>query len=58
MTPKTIVSLGDVVLTLGRMVIAPAQQQPFPGVKGLATALDRLAFASVGFQAAMKPLQD
>ncbi len=59
LTSKTIVSLGEAVLALGRMVgFAPSKQQPFPGVKVLATALDRLAFASMGFQAAVKPLQD
>ena len=56
---KTIVSLGDAVLALGRMVgFAPSKKQPFPGVKVLATALERFAFASIGFQAATKPLQD
>lgn len=59
MTSKAIVSLGDAVLALGRMVgFAPSKKQPFPGVKVLATALDRLAFASIGFQAAVKPLRD
>lgn len=58
-TSKTIVSLGDAVLALGRMVgFAPSKKQPFPGVKVLATALERFAFASMGFQAAIKPLQD
>lgn len=59
MTSKSIVSLGDAVLALGRMVgFAPSKKQPFPGVKVLATALERFAFASMGFQAAIKPLQD
>jgi hypothetical protein len=56
---KTIVSLGDAVLALGRWVgFAPSKKQPFPGVKVLATALERFAFAAIGFQSAIKPLQD
>jgi hypothetical protein len=59
MTSKTILSLGDAVLALGRIVgFAPSKKQPFPGVKVLATALERFAFASIGFHAAIKPLQD
>ncbi|NJO73940.1 MAG: IS4 family transposase [Leptolyngbyaceae cyanobacterium RM1_406_9] len=58
-TSKPIVSLGDAVLALARVVgFAPSKKQPFPGVKVLATALERFAFASIGFQSAIKPLQD
>jgi hypothetical protein len=49
---QKIVSLGQAVLALTKLIgFAPSKKQPFPGVKVLATALDRFFFmklASLG----------
>ena len=59
LSSQKLVSLGNAVLALVRMVgFAPSKKQPFPGVKVLATALERFSFTCIGFQIAMKPLQD
>jgi hypothetical protein len=56
---KKVTSLGDAVLALAGIIgFAPSKKQPFPGVKVLATALDRFAFIKLGFDAFSKPLQD
>jgi hypothetical protein len=56
---EPLVSLADAVLALAKIVgFAPSKKQPFPGVKLLATALDRFSFVKLGFDACPKPLQD
>ncbi|MDB9494690.1 hypothetical protein PN441_06610, partial [Spirulina major CS-329] len=52
-------SLRQATLALAKLVsFAPSQRQPLPGVKVLATALERFFFAKQGAQALSKPLQD
>jgi len=47
---KKIVSIADAVLALTKLIgFAPSKKQPFPGVKVLATAIDRLFFMKLGF---------
>ena len=52
-------SLGQATLALGKLVgFAPSKKQPLPGVKLLATAIERFYFAKQGAAAVSKPLQD
>ena len=51
---KTISTVGDVVLALGKIVgFAPSSKQPFPGIKVLAQALDRFFFIKMGATASL-----
>lgn len=46
---QTIISIGDAVLALAKIVgFAPSKKQPFPGVKVLATAIERFFFIKLG----------
>ena len=46
---KKIVSLRDAILALAKIVgFAPSKKQPFPGVKVLATAIERFFFIKLG----------
>ncbi|MEM8642035.1 MAG: hypothetical protein AAGG51_24970 [Cyanobacteria bacterium P01_G01_bin.54] len=52
-------SLRQATLALTKLVgFAPSKRQPLPGVKVLATALERFFFVKQGAQAVSKPLQD
>ncbi|NEO88701.1 MAG: IS4 family transposase [Spirulina sp. SIO3F2] len=52
-------SLRQATLALTKLVgFAPSQRQPLPGVKVLATAIERFFFVKQGAQALSKPLQD
>jgi hypothetical protein len=52
-------SLRQATLALTKLVgFAPSRRQPLPGVKVLATALERFFFVKQGAQAVSKPLQD
>ncbi len=52
-------TLRQATLALTQLVgFAPSQQQPLPGVKVLATAIERFYFAKQGAAAVSKPLQD
>lgn len=58
---RSVQSVREGVLALGKLVgFAPSKKQPLPGVKVLATALERFFFIKLGAQAqaASKPLQD
>jgi Transposase DDE domain len=57
---KDLQTVKQVVLALARVVgFAPSKKQPFPGVKVLAQALERLYFIKLGAWASQtKPLQD
>ncbi|WP_287300982.1 IS4 family transposase, partial [Okeania sp. SIO2F5] len=56
---KPVDSLRQATLALATLVgFAPSKRQPLPGVKVLATALDRFYFAKQGAAAVSKPLQD
>lgn len=47
---KKIISLGEAVLALTKLIgFAPSKKQPFPGVKVLATALERFFFMKLGY---------
>jgi hypothetical protein len=47
---KKIVSIGEAVLALAKLIgFAPSKKQPFPGVKVLATALERFFFMKIGY---------
>ncbi len=47
---KKIVSIGEAILALTKLIgFAPSKKQPFPGVKVLATAIDRFFFMKLGF---------
>ena len=46
---KKIISIGDAVLALTKIVgFVPSFKQPFPGVKVLATAIERFFFIKLG----------
>ncbi|MCT7969160.1 IS4 family transposase [Laspinema sp. D1] len=46
-----IVSIGEAVLALAKLIgFAPSKKQPFPGVKVLATALERFFFMKLGYE--------
>lgn len=52
-------SLRQATLALAKLVgFAPSKKQPLPGVKVLATAIERFCFAKQGAAAVSKPLQD
>lgn len=52
-------SLRQATLALARLVgFAPSKKQPWPGVKVLATAIERFFFVKQGAAAVSKPLQD
>lgn len=52
-------SLRQATLALAKLVgFAPSKKQPLPGVKVLATAIERFFFAKQGAAAFSKPLQD
>lgn len=56
---KPVVSLRQATLALTKLVgFAPSQKQPLPGVKVLATAIERFFFVKKGAAAVSKPLQD
>jgi len=56
---KPIDSLGQATLALAKLVgFAPSKKQPLPGVKLLATAIERFYFVKQGAAAISKPLQD
>lgn len=56
---KPVDSLRQAVLAMTRLVgFAPSRRQPLPGVKVLATAIERFSFAKQGANASSKPLQD
>ena len=58
---RPVQSVREVVLALGKLVgFAPSEKQPLPGVKVLATALERFFFIKLGAQAqaSSKSLQD
>ncbi len=56
---KPVDSLGQATLALATLVgFAPSRKQPLPGVKILATAIERFCFAKQGAAAVSKPLQD
>ena len=47
---KKIVSIREAVLALAKLIgFAPSKKQPFPGVKVLATALERFFFMKLGY---------
>ncbi len=52
-------SLRQATLALAKLVgFAPSKKQPWPGVKVLATAIERFFFVKQGAAAVSKPLQD
>ena len=56
---KPVDSLGQATLALAKLVgFAPSKKQPLPGVKLLATAIERFYFVKQGAAAISKPLQD
>ncbi len=56
---KPVDSLRHATLALTQLVgFAPSQKQPLPGVKVLATAIERFFFVKQGAAAVSKPLQD
>ena len=56
---KPVDSLRQATLALVKLVgFAPSQKQPLPGVKVLATAIERFFFIKQGAAAVSKPLQD
>ena len=56
---KPVDSLRQATLALTHLVgFAPSKKQPLPGVKVLATAIERFSFAKQGAAAISKPLQD
>ncbi len=57
---KTLKSLKEVTLALAKLAaFAPSKKQPFPGIKVLALAIERLYYIKLGFDASyLKPLQD
>jgi len=56
---RPISSLRTAVLALTKLVgFAPSKKQPLPGVKVLATAIERFFFVKMGTTALSKPLQD
>jgi hypothetical protein len=56
---KPVDSLRQATLALTQLVgFAPSQKQPLPGVKVLATAIERFFFVKQGAAAISKPLQD
>lgn len=57
---KKIRTIGEMVLELGKMVgFARSKKQPWPGVKVMASALEKLFYMKLGFLASKeKPLQD
>lgn len=59
MSGKPVVSLRQATLALTKLVgFAPSKKQPLPGVKVLATAIERFFFVKKGAAAVSKPLQD
>lgn len=56
---KPIRSLRDAVLAMTKLIgFAPSKKQPLPGIKVLATAIERFSFSTQAAQALAKPLQD
>jgi hypothetical protein len=56
---KPVDSLRHATLALAKLVgFAPSKKQPWPGVKVLATAIERFFFVKQGAAAVSKPLQD
>ena len=56
---RSLPSVRCAVLALTRILgFAPSKKQPFPGVKVLATAIERFFFIKIGAHAFSKPLQD
>ncbi len=56
---KPVDSLRQATLALAQLVgFAPSKKQPWPGVKVLATAIERFFFVKQGATAVSKPLQD
>ena len=56
---KPVDSLRQATLALTKLVgFAPSKKQPLPGVKVLATAIERFFFVKQGAAAVTKPLQD
>lgn len=56
---KPVDSLRQATLALVKLVgFAPSKKQPWPGVKVLATAIERFFFVKQGAAAVSKPLQD
>jgi hypothetical protein len=56
---KPVDSLRQATLALTQLVgFTPSRKQPLPGVKVLATAIERFSFVKQGAAAASKPLQD
>lgn len=56
---KPVDSLRQATLALATLVgFAPSKKQPLPGVKLLASAIERFCFAKQGAAAVSKPLQD
>ncbi len=56
---KSVDSLRQATLALAKLVgFVPSKKQPLPGVKILATAIERFSFAKQGAAAISKPLQD
>lgn len=52
-------SLRDAVLAMTKLIgFAPSKKQPLPGVKVLATAIERFSFSKQAALALAKPLQD
>jgi hypothetical protein len=60
LSKKDIRTLRQAVLALGKIVgFATSKKQPFPGVKVLASALERLFFINIGAKVRQNnPLQD
>jgi hypothetical protein len=56
---KPVDSLRHATLALAKVVgFAPSKKQPWPGVKVLATAIERFFFVKQGAAAVSNPLQD
>ena len=56
---NSIRSVKDAALALANLVgFAPSKKQPLPGVKVLATAIERFFFIKLGAAASVRPLQD
>ncbi len=56
---KPVRSVREATLAMAKLIgFAPSKKQPLPGVKVLATALERFFFAKQAANALAKPLQD
>ena len=56
---KPVRSVREATLAMTKLIgFAPSKKQPLPGVKVLATAIERFFFAKQAANAIAKPLQD